>query len=219
VDLFHGIDLNEYHTVRFDGSFKMDSPFKGPPSPSVDEAWNRNIIFGPMALSPSEFHKLNASKYSVRLSPEKGGGYLAVPEFAHQLHCVKMLWEHTYPEYYQEAYNETLQNPEFWHIHADHCADLLRQKLMCDADEGLISFNWMKNHTLAHPNFNTQHRCRDYQAVYTWARSREMREGEITVEDLIKPKGKGKDGEGEGEGEGIKQFDLFDPPKDPDADH
>jgi len=38
-----------------------------------------------------------------------------------------------------------------------------------------------------------------------------MNEGEITIEDLTKPKGKDE--------EEIKQFDLFDPPKDPDADH
>lgn len=30
---------DDYQTWKFNGSFKNDSPYKGPPSPAVDKAW------------------------------------------------------------------------------------------------------------------------------------------------------------------------------------
>ena len=52
---------------------------------------------------------------------------------------------------------------------ADHCADMLRQKLMCDADEEIVTYNWLKNHRAPHPNFNVQHKCRDYGRLLRYA--------------------------------------------------
>ena len=52
-----------------------------------------------------------------------------------------------------------------WLIIADHCADILRQKLVCDADEHLITYNWIQNHYAPHPNFNVQHQCKDYNKL------------------------------------------------------
>ena len=50
----------------------------------------------------------------------------------------------------------------------DHCADLLRQKLMCDADVGLIPMYWVKNHDHPWPDFSTTHRCRIFEDVRAW---------------------------------------------------
>lgn len=52
----------------------------------------------------------------------------------------------------------------------DHCADILRQKLMCDADASLITYNWIKNHYAPKPNFNVQHQCRNYNHILDTAR-------------------------------------------------
>ena len=30
---------DDYQTWKFNGSFKNDSPYKGPPNPTVDKAW------------------------------------------------------------------------------------------------------------------------------------------------------------------------------------
>ena len=40
---------------------------------------------------------------------------------------------------------------------------MLRQKLMCDADTNLITYNWIQNHYAPHPNFNVQHKCGNYE--------------------------------------------------------
>ena len=97
----------------------------------------------------------------------------------------------TYPDYYTAESQYAREHPLAWHRHmgqfqpvetditpnsaslignpADHCADILRQKLVCDADVGIITYNWIKNHHAPHPNFNVQHRCRDFDAVVRYA--------------------------------------------------
>ena len=59
----------------------------------------------------------------------------------------------------------SLERPAEWHAHLDHCADMLRQKLMCDADANLVTYNWIKNHYAPKPNFNVQHQCRNYERL------------------------------------------------------
>lgn len=51
----------------------------------------------------------------------------------------------------------------------DHCADIVRQKLMCDSDVNIVAYNWIEGHLSPHPNFNVQHRCRDFDAVRQYA--------------------------------------------------
>ena len=41
---------------------------------------------------------------------------------------------------------------------------------MCDADVGVIPFNWVVNRTRAFPNFSTLHRCRNFDDVLKWAK-------------------------------------------------
>lgn len=160
---------DEYETWRFNGSFDLPSPYKGPPSPAVDAAWGKIVDMGAMSISEEDFQKLNSSKHAVKLPKENGGGRMALFEFVHQIHCVRMFFQHTYPEYYKEQYNYSLTNPNDWHLHMDHCADLLRQKLMCDADVGVITYSWIKGHYIPHPNFNVQHKCRNFDTVLNWA--------------------------------------------------
>jgi hypothetical protein len=59
----------------------------------------------------------------------------------------------------------SIENPTEWHAHLDHCADMLRQKLMCDADANVVTYNWIKKHLAPKPNFNVQHQCRDYERL------------------------------------------------------
>ena len=39
--LFMGVTHDSYQNVRFNGNLEAYSPYKGPPSPAVDEAWDR----------------------------------------------------------------------------------------------------------------------------------------------------------------------------------
>lgn len=76
---------------RFNGSIRWPSPYRGEPSPEVDAAWNRISIVPPLDLDISREDFLNigvSPDTAATNAPEHGGGYLLVPEFTHQLHCV-----------------------------------------------------------------------------------------------------------------------------------
>lgn len=63
-------------------------------------------------------------------------------------------------------------------IHTTHCLDMLRQVLMCKPDIGVLGQVWWKPKDNAHPmafvDFNTKHRCRDYEGVRRWAEVHQM---------------------------------------------
>jgi hypothetical protein len=46
----------------------------------------------------------------------------------------------------------------------DHCIDMLRQRLMCTADLGIVPHFWLKNGDTA-PDFIRMHTCRGYEAI------------------------------------------------------
>lgn len=87
----------------------------------------------------------------------------------------------------------------------DHCADMLRQKLMCDADMTLVTYNWVSNHYTPHPNFNVQHRCRNFDAAMAWTRERQIDTSMLQHNYFTRPAG-----------EDVVEFD--EPPFDPLAD-
>jgi len=39
---------------------------------------------------------------------------------------------------------------------------------MCSADVGLITYHWVKGFEKPHPDFNTWHRCRNFDKLLKW---------------------------------------------------
>jgi len=162
---------NTGHYQRFDGSFSTPNDFKGPPSPSIDEHWD-SITYGDggvINISEDVLRAVNASvEYSVKLAPEIGGGYMASVEALHQLHCLDILRQATYEDYYKDKAEPWKDSPQTLRYHLDHCVDNLRQKLMCDADAGILTYVWVKGHPAPFPDFSVQHKCRDFDALKDW---------------------------------------------------
>lgn len=52
---------------------------------------------------------------------------------------------------------------------------MLRQKIMCDADVGVITYNWHPNHSYPVANFNTPHKCRAFDRVLDWSVARQAK--------------------------------------------
>jgi len=64
-----------------------------------------------------------------------------------------------------------------WREHIDHCANMLRQKLTCEADQTILTYNWLKGHSRPHPNFNAQHTYRDWNYLVQSAEAIRMEHG------------------------------------------
>ena len=42
---------------------------------------------------------------------------------------------------------------------------------MCDTDVTVYTFNWVQNHSSPSPNFNTKHKCRNFDDVLAWSKA------------------------------------------------
>ena len=47
---------------------------------------------------------------------------------------------------------------------------------MCQPDSGLYVSYWIENRTLPMPDFNTMHRCKNFDAMLDWAEKHEIKE-------------------------------------------
>ncbi|KAI9756384.1 MAG: hypothetical protein M4579_003888 [Chaenotheca gracillima] len=162
---------DDYQVVRFNGTFGRYSPYTEPPSDETDAAWGE-LVEGPVfSASEEDMDRIGADRDSVRLPPESGGGYYATLEVFHQMHCLNVLWQSTYLEYYKEK-NETFgQSDRVVRTHLDHCVTILRQKLACDADINVVTYNWVHNIQYPFPNANTLHKCRNFDTIMDWAKA------------------------------------------------
>ncbi|KAF8907012.1 hypothetical protein CPB84DRAFT_1769237 [Gymnopilus junonius] len=158
--------------TTFNGTFNHPSEFRGHPTPEIDAAWMR-ISQGvkPTRLTLEQVLKVGKkdSPSKVKFRDEDGGGYMASMEVTHQLHCLNMLRKYTYHEYY-ETFDPsfTEAKPEVFRTHLDHCVEILRQNLMCSADVGMITYEWVKGFSEPYPDFNTKHQCRNFDKILEW---------------------------------------------------
>ncbi|KAH8888126.1 hypothetical protein GQ53DRAFT_826683 [Thozetella sp. PMI_491] len=163
-----------YHQVRVNGTYNKPSPFRGPPSHDVDQAWARywkTWIFG---VDEATFHSSlpEHPEAAVRLDD---GRYMATFEATHQLHCLYNLFRASYLDAYPDEKADYDEDPQKWHERVDHCVEVLRQKLECDRDTTILTYNWVRGKRDPTANFNAARMCLDWGSLDDWALRREIR--------------------------------------------
>ncbi|KAH7069969.1 hypothetical protein BKA63DRAFT_92591 [Paraphoma chrysanthemicola] len=135
------------------------SPWSGLPSPKIDTAWHHLLEPTTIRVTASELARSNQSSIELPV----GGGYMAWLGVFHELHCIKMIRQWVYRDYYHP--NLTSDDFEELSIHADHCLDILRSAAMCHGDTTLTTFGWANK---SKPMLNTRpidHRCVDWSEL------------------------------------------------------
>ena len=46
---------------------------------------------------------------------------------------------------------------------------------MCDADVGIFTYNWVKGRSRPSPNFNTMHKCRNFDNILAWGQAHQAK--------------------------------------------
>lgn len=159
-----------------------------------------------LVIPESQAKQAGFRQDQVKINPKHGGGFPANVEGLHHLHCLNLvrqaLWYNF--DYYRALGQGAFKNEEMivrlhvcecarssgtW-ILADvdtaHCVDILRQQLMCKPDLGFLGQVWY-NTSSPSPfvDFNTQHRCRNYQSLRQWAEVRQL--PEKVAADFLQP--------------------------------
>ncbi|KAJ6578017.1 hypothetical protein B0H19DRAFT_1122111 [Mycena capillaripes] len=160
-----------YHPVKFNGTFNFPSIYRGTPTPELDDAWDRiSVDVRPTRIDKSVLPKIGKEETSslVKFREEDGGGFMGGTEVFHQLHCLNLLRKYTYHEYYEKFDHSFQEKPDTVRAHVDHCTEMLRMNLICSADVGMITYEWVQNWTVPYPDFSTVHQCRDFDAILEW---------------------------------------------------
>jgi Mycotoxin biosynthesis protein UstYa len=101
------------------------------------------------------------------------------------------LWEdhhyRKYPELFPEHIAKMKELPEVMEHHYEHCVDSIRQRLMCTADDAVVTFRWVKDVPGPYPFFNTNHVCHDYEAMLGWTQARAANKAAIANYNFEKP--------------------------------
>ncbi|RGP78626.1 hypothetical protein FLONG3_3248 [Fusarium longipes] len=166
----------EMNTVKTEGGlFEAKNPSKWrnslKPDPEVDEAWEDLEIIRVFPITEAEVRRLGKDpELLVKFPQEYGLGdnaYMAQIDMFHQIHCLNLLRHLAWAEYNR---NGTAKKPfsDLHWIHVSHCTDILMQNLMCNGNLDIVTFNWVETQSNPFPDFDVNHKCRDFDAIYEW---------------------------------------------------
>jgi len=166
------VEYNKELTT-FNGTFDFGSIYRGEHSPELDAAWDRisqDKLLNRVTLEQLlKIGKTNLTS-KVKLLEEDGGGYMVSLEVFHLLHCLNTIRKYTYLDYYGTVDTALADaSPLVFKTHPEHCIEMIRQQLMCTADVGMITYEWVRDFSEPYPDFNTKHQCRNFEKILAWA--------------------------------------------------
>ncbi|KAJ8120079.1 hypothetical protein ONZ43_g3123 [Nemania bipapillata] len=178
----------EYYDTDFENEFAHKTKYRGPPTPEIEAAWDQIWNLGSVEVpldGPARLGK--AHENLVHIDSDETRGYTGMLEVFHQLHCLNLIRQYTWKDYYDEHMREWLDtghnhalvdlNVTNHHsvgdrMHVDHCIETLRLQLMCNAD--MTPMLVLKDDTVAvgsKADFNVHHKCRSWDRLVAWQRS------------------------------------------------
>ncbi|PGH23753.1 hypothetical protein AJ80_02183 [Polytolypa hystricis UAMH7299] len=166
-----------YRTVQFSASLANVTIYRQPPSLEVDEAWeNLGADYEPFTVLEDEAELYGLQKGQVKRTPEEGGGFFAEVEALHYIHCLNLLrqtsiWNYAY--YRKRGKGAFMNTDDVVRDHTGHCLEILRQQLMCTADVGIFGQWWVEGYG-AYVDFNTKHKCKNFEDIRRWAEERQI---------------------------------------------
>ncbi|KAK8149870.1 hypothetical protein G3M48_005308 [Beauveria asiatica] len=135
-----------------------------------DKLWHHQGVGVPkeglVALNKTNGKYLQTNR-STAAKPE----YYALVGMFHQLHCLNIIRQATWPtDMYDKGWGEELQpmnvSESQGRAHVDHCVETLRLSLMCFGDVTpmlLLTRDGTLNTSTA--DFNVHHKCRSYEQI------------------------------------------------------
>ncbi|KAI0418435.1 hypothetical protein F5X98DRAFT_338057 [Xylaria grammica] len=151
--------------IKVPHSSSVPSPFVGKPRPQLDQAWSKLLRSSNVRLSEDELRKMNKTSIALR----DGSGYIGYLESIHMLHCVKRIYQSRYLDHYPELQDTDAFTSEHW----DHCLEVLREGIMCNADVTLNTYFWQTPFEIKGKRDGPR-KCTDWSLIEAWADERSL---------------------------------------------
>ncbi|KAG1810546.1 uncharacterized protein BJ212DRAFT_1279090, partial [Suillus subaureus] len=154
--------------IRFNGTLGTPSIYRGSPSPEINAAWDRmSLNARPVRMTLEQLLRTGEkpSPAMTRYPDEYGGGYMAIVEVIHQLHCIDMLRRVSWGTLFPLQPTSCLL---ICYTSNQYCIEMLRQNIMCRGDVAMLTYDWVEGLENPFPNFNVPHQCRNFEKVLNW---------------------------------------------------
>ncbi|XHG03382.1 hypothetical protein AWENTII_006691 [Aspergillus wentii] len=183
-----------YHDQLYNGSLMKENIYRQDASPEVDAAWSAlGIDYRPLVVPMDLAEKTGIAHDQVKIKEKYGGGFPGNVEGLHHLHCLNLLRQtlyYNYDYYHAKGEGAFSNNDYVVRRHTTHCLDIIRQQLMCNVDIGVLGQVWIyPDNPEAFVDFNTVHKCRDYDAVRRFAEAHQVPEN--VPHDYLEPPAEG----------------------------
>ncbi|KAJ5589166.1 hypothetical protein N7537_011844 [Penicillium hordei] len=168
-----------YSLQEFNGSLLKENVFRQDAGPDVDAAWESlGVNYRSVRIPPEDAEQSGLATDQVKINAKYGGGFPANVEGLHHLHCLNLLRQslyYNYDYYHTRGEGPFMNNDYIVRRHVSHCLDILRQELMCTVDSGVLGQVWIyPENPEPYVDFNTQHRCKNFDAVRRWAEENQL---------------------------------------------
>ncbi|KAK1973907.1 hypothetical protein LZ30DRAFT_609511 [Colletotrichum cereale] len=162
----------EFEDFTDQNHLMQPSPYRGQPTPEVEEAWIRLWRVPPIHLPEDKLVALNktpAENYE-HVSEELGGGVKGFLNVFHQLHCLNFVRQYTYRDTYDYSNVTTFRaSKEIVRGHVDHCIETIRHFLMCQSDVTPVLFEKdLSRPSGSKSDFNIRRKCRSFEKIQAW---------------------------------------------------
>ncbi|KAF2424211.1 hypothetical protein EJ08DRAFT_700807 [Tothia fuscella] len=178
--ILDAIDIT-YSSIPFDGNFSHRSVYAelNVHSNEVDEAWTAlGADLRGVVIPEDKGERFGLSQSQVKIDIAEGGGFVANIEAMHHVHCLNVLRQTSvwnYEHYLKEKVGLFANSEPVVISHAGHCLNIIRQQLMCGADTSIFGQWWVKD-IGAWVDFNTQHKCKNFDDIRTWVEQNQVPE-------------------------------------------
>ncbi|KAI8628055.1 hypothetical protein F5Y19DRAFT_439414 [Xylariaceae sp. FL1651] len=171
----------EYEIIEPNNAFAHKSPYRGPPTPELETAWDELWLHGGIRFPEERLSLINrtvdlGNNRTLKPWHDGKGGYHGQLEVFHQLHCLNLIRQYTWRDWYfrhpeiVRMSGDMLASDVEARMHTDHCIEALRQALMCHGDT-------TPSITVLNPNaprgemadFSPHKKCRKFERLQEWS--------------------------------------------------
>ncbi|KAI1170266.1 hypothetical protein F4777DRAFT_569819 [Nemania sp. FL0916] len=171
----------EYEIIEPQNPFAHKSPYRGPPTPELETAWDGLWLHGGIRFPEDKLSLINrtpdlGNNRTLKPWHDGKGGFHGQLEVYHQLHCLNLIRQYTWRDWYfrhpdrVRMSGDMLASDVEARMHTDHCIEALRLALMCNGDT-------TPSITVLNPNaprgemadFSPMKKCRKFDRLQEWS--------------------------------------------------